>query len=320
MAQVVPDPSLQQLRALRDVALAGGYSAALAAESPHSRANVWQLVRRLEEYVTGPDALHGRIRLVGPGGRELTQEGAALLNAADKLLDVVDDVRGVVHDLRLSGARVAVSCYPAHAHLVAQASRWLAAQPDPIEVQFREVADELRRESGAELLRTLRRGDTDIVISSDPAVAADRGLSSDFLYRWALVLVVHPAHRLHGREIVDVTELLDERLLASPPDHASRQRLREVGAERSVAFDCESADALFDLALQEWGVAVMANDSFPVRAAPADLRRGWPTLAYGGSPIGGEYHVVYRSSPAAQPGVERTVRALRRSVEDRSIA
>jgi DNA-binding transcriptional LysR family regulator len=303
----VSDPVLAQLRALQ--AVSGGEGYAVARGRGLSRTQLWQQIYRLERYVNGTDdePASRRVRLVRPGGRELTQTGRDLLLTANPLLEAVDQIKGFVADLRRTTSEVRVACFPALAHIVASAANSDKSRGSRL-LGLAAVTDDLRRDLGGDLLRGLHGGEYDMVIA--PAVdILDASVRQFPLYRWDLVAVCSETSTLYGREKVSIAELEAVTVLASPVGHQTRALCSEL----SVSFESSSVDALFELADIGYGVAIVAGDSVPIRQREHQnlSTRAWPVVTREGKALGGTYATIIRSSsgPETQAAVREVAKA-----------
>lgn len=307
------DPVVAQVRALLDVARSSHALSTYEREKPlKQRQRSWQAAYRLEAYVRavlGED--HRRLRLLAPQGAGLTAEGAALTDAATKLVRASDEFYEAVRGLGSRQTTVTLGCYPAHAPLIASASQQLSPE---IDIQLVASDDLLRLDGGRNLVAYVTDGYLDAAIA--PSGLDFGRLDSTGLYRWDLVAVVAGDHSLFGSERIQLQDLRsDYQLMASPPSHRTRDLLVENGLTSSVWFSSGSVDALCGLAEAGQGVAIVAGDSYPVRKSDPELSAGWPTIYVGRRSLGDSFDVVYRSCEGADP-VSTLVSALQTAVRE----
>ena len=142
------DPSLLQLRALVDVEQKAN-ARERARSSRSDRAAAWQALDRLTRYVNTerpPGQLP--VDLVKAGGVELTDAGRILEAGAWDVVTAVDRFKGTMADVVGQPTKVEISCYPAQAILVNQATKRLGLEDPPIRVDLLEIEDSFRADSG----------------------------------------------------------------------------------------------------------------------------------------------------------------------------
>jgi DNA-binding transcriptional LysR family regulator len=114
-----------------------------------------------------------------------------------------------------------------------------------------------------------------------------------------------------GRETLDVADLKGTgRLLTSPVGHRSRSLLDDSGLDSTPSLESESVDALFGLAEEGWGIAVLAGDSFPVRQASQEDADHWPIICAGKTKLSGSIKVITRKRSGKPGPVDQFVQAL----------
>lgn len=312
-------PTIQQIRAFVLVADEGGYEEAEAAGDLGSRANLWQLVQRLEDNLSA--TIDGSpVSLFQPGGHELTAVGARVLdsartidNAVRKLIAVLGDETGHTGPLR-------ISCYPAHAPLVTKAANECWAQNAEENYTLVNVEEFRRQDSGSTLLSDLRSGVLDIVIASDQTLPKDdRDLTTTCLYEARLLAIVDSNHPLFGRRVVDCQDLFGDRLLRSPPGHLTWDLLEACGRTHAGSrrdFKSDSVETLVEMALLGAGVAVVASDSSVLRLTDESLARQWPTIQHEGAPLTVRCCVSVRTSMENDPSATALINSLRHSAQD----
>lgn len=281
-------PTIQQLRAFVLVADHGGYEEAAASGQLGSRANLWQLVRRLEANLS-ENVGGSSVALFRPGGHEPTALGALLLDSARTIDEASRTLVTMLKDEAGRTGPLRISCYPAHVPLVTKAANdcW----PDSAEEHYTlvRVEESRRQDSGSTLLSDLRSGLLDIVIASDQTLPSnDPELTTVGLYDGRLVAVVGRGHPLFGEPVVECQDLFNHRLLRSPPGHLTWDLIQACGRSESASqrdFTTDSVETLVEMALLDAGVAVIASDSSVLRLTADTLGARWPTIHHEGAPL-----------------------------------
>lgn len=131
------------------------------------------------------------------------------------------------------------------------------------------------------LLQGLRDGAYDVVVSPVPQSNRHEGvhgLSRQPLLDWRAVAVLPRTHGLLSRPGVTLKDLARERLLLSPRQHSTRDLLGDLVA----AYESENPEVLYSMAVEGFGVAVLAGDTLPLRHTPQDRQLHWPVVHTGG--------------------------------------
>jgi LysR family transcriptional regulator for metE and metH len=192
----------QHLAILREIDRAGGVTAAA------ERLNVTQsalshTIRKIEErYGVKIWMKRGR-------GLRFTQAGEYLLALAQRILPQVEHAERVLSDFargRRGSLRIGMECHPCRKWLMRLAPRYLAAWPD-VDV---DVGTAFRFDGVAALLGH----EIDLLITPDPIELPELLFTPVTSYE--LVLVVHDAHPLAGRDWVTPQDLVDEVLITVP--------------------------------------------------------------------------------------------------------
>jgi DNA-binding transcriptional LysR family regulator len=110
------------------------------------------------------------------------------------------------------------------------------------------------------LVGGLRDGSLDLVfmLAQNPIPA---GLVCDRLFRSRMVVVHAPDHELAGQKSVELTDLRHEQFIDFSPRWGTRhlvdQMFASVGAERSVNYEVESYDLMYQFVLRGLGLGLM---------------------------------------------------------------
>ena len=162
----------------------------------------------------------------------LTEQGAALQSAAQRILDAVQaardevaaasgQVRGTVtlgstlHTGRLDLADVLSEVRERHPAVV---------------VQLRQF-----NTGSAGLVNAVRDGTVDIALTA--ATTAARGVALHTLFSEPMVFVCQPGHRLADRDLVSIPDLKEEMILRPPPGWGTRVAIDAALGTTSSAFE-----------------------------------------------------------------------------------
>ena len=184
----------------------------------------------------------------------LTEAGKILLSYAQRMINLRDEARGAISELRgmyrgrLSiGANESTSLYLLPPLLL----KYRAQHPQiKIEV-FRNISERIPAEV---LERNLDFG----FLSFDPMHPSLQSLE---VYRDELVLVVNPAHRLAERKQVSVRELGEEQFVAHNVKTPARARIFELFAAHqtrlNISIEIATLETIKDFVLLGAGVAIL---------------------------------------------------------------
>jgi DNA-binding transcriptional LysR family regulator len=231
-------------------------AAAVTSEAPTL---VWRRVNRLE------DSLGVRLfeRGAGSSPRVLSAAGEQLLPTIRRILEDVATLESSAVDVRGGGwKRIKVAGYPAHVRKVlAPAVRVFEKSFPGATVELPHLADDQRARGGANLFRSLVKGEVDIAICPGRNVTNVR--YSGKLYDWSLV-AVDPSWSEPRRPI---DALRDAPLITSPSGFTSRDLVEdachEAGFHPHVAYETPSTEAMLALAEHGLGVAITPDDALP---------------------------------------------------------
>ncbi|WP_376958605.1 LysR family transcriptional regulator [Azospirillum sp. A26] len=192
----------QFLAILREVDRTGSVTAA-AGRLNLSQSALSHSIRKFEER-------HG-IEIWMKKGRSLrfTQAGMHLLALAQRVLPQFEHAERVLADFatgRRGTLRVGMECHPCE--------RWLMRKTGVYLTRWPEVDFDLRTEFRFDGVAALADNEIDLLITPDPVDRPDILFTPVFDYQ--LVLVVHEAHPLAARRIVQPQDLLDEELITVP--------------------------------------------------------------------------------------------------------
>ncbi|MGA1855500.1 LysR family transcriptional regulator [Azospirillum sp. 11R-A] len=270
----------QILAILREVDRTGSVTAA-AGRLNLSQSALSHTIARFEER-------HG-IEIWMKKGRSLrfTQAGNHLLALAQRVLPQFEHAERVLADFasgRRGTLRVGMECHPCE--------RWLMRMTGVYLTRWPEVDFDLRTDFRFDGVAALADNEIDLLITPDPVDRPDILFTPVFDYD--LVLVVHEAHPLAARGIVQPQNLLDEELIAVP---VSLDRL-DIYTRFLVPAQCrprshrtaETTDLMLQLVAAGRGVAVLPDWLVREDGAGLPVR----TLRLGDDGIGKSIHLGVR--------------------------
>ena len=204
-------------------------------------------IRKLEEWVGEP--LFAR----GPRSGQLTDAGRLLLSYAERILNLRDEIKRAIDDLR-SGGRgelsLGVNESSIHALL-------------PVLARYRQLYPEVHlavrrtfsRDIPSELLNY--RLDLGVVsfVPQEPQLAAIR------IFRDELAFIVSPKHRLAKRDSVDLSELGEESFAGHIVESPYRQRVIQLFAKHHVPLrmkiELPTIESIKRFVQMDMGVAIV---------------------------------------------------------------
>lgn len=177
-------------------------------------------MRKLEDWVGQP------LFVRGSGARTLTDAGVLLLEYAERMLGMREEIRKGLRELRgLERGQVSLGVNESSIHALLPAlDRYRRLHPG---VQIR-----VHRVFSRDVPRELLNHQLDIGVIS--YVPEERELTTAEFYRDALVLVVWPGHPLAKRRDVDVTALGEETFVAHIVESPYRQRVVQMFAKHKT--------------------------------------------------------------------------------------
>lgn len=138
-------------------------------------------------------------------------------------------------------------------------SRFRAAHGD--------VRVELRVANSDEMIRSVVAGDLDVAFLGLREGAATTGVAVRRLARERLVAVVASVHPVAEQESVSLADLAGERFADFPAGSSGRVQsdaaFAEIGVDRDVAFEADSAQLILGLVAADLAVALLARGAIP---------------------------------------------------------
>jgi len=216
-------------------------------------------IRKLEEWVGQP------LFVRGSGARLLTDAGTLLLDYADRMLNLREEIRKSMRELKgLERGQVSIGVNESSIHALLPAlARYRKLHPG--------IHIRVQRVFSRDVPREVLSHHLDIgVISYMPE---ESELSAVEFYRDALALVVWPGHRLAKRREVDVSDLGEETFIAHIVESPLRQRVVQMFARNHVPLrmdiEMPTIESIKLFVEMKMGVAIV-----PHMCAAPEIERG----------------------------------------------
>jgi len=216
-------------------------------------------IRKLEEWVGQP------LFVRGSGARMLTDAGVLLLEYADRMLNLREEIRKGINDLRgLERGQLALGVNESSIHaLLPTLDRYRRLHPG--------IHIKVHRVFSRDVPREVLNHHLDVgVISYLPE---DRDLAAVEFHRDSLVLVVWPGHRLAKRKDVDIKDLGRETFVAHIVESPYRQRVIQMFARHRVPLQMDiempTLESIKMLVEMKKGVAIV-----PRMCVESEVARG----------------------------------------------
>ena len=182
-------------------------------------------IRKLEEWVGQP------LFVRGSGARTLTDAGALLLEYADRMLNLREEIRKSMRELRgLQRGQVSLGVNESSIHALL-----------PALARYRELHEgihiRVHRVFSRDVPREVLSHHLDIGVIS--YIPEETELSAVEFYRDNLTVVVWPGHRLAKRREVDITDLGKETFIGHIVESPHRQRVVQLFARHHVPLHME---------------------------------------------------------------------------------
>jgi DNA-binding transcriptional LysR family regulator len=216
-------------------------------------------IRKLEEWVGQP------LFVRGSGARMLTDAGVLLLEYADRMLNLREEIRKGMNDLKgLERGQLALGVNESSIHALLPAlDRYRQFHP--------RIHVKVHRVFSRDVPREVLNHHLDIgVISYLPE---DRDLAAVEFHRDSLVLIVWPGHRLAKRKDVDIEDLGEETFVAHIVESPYRQRVIQMFARHRVPLQMDvempTLESIKMLVEMKKGVAIV-----PRMCVESEVARG----------------------------------------------
>jgi DNA-binding transcriptional LysR family regulator len=219
-------------------------------------------MRKLQDWVGQP------LFVRGSGARTLTDAGVLLLEYADRMLNLREEIRKGMKELRgLERGQVSIGVNESSIHALLPAlDRYRQAYPG---IQIR-----VHRVFSRDVPREVLNHQLDIgVISYLPE---ESELAAVEFYRDALALIVWPGHRLAKRKDVEISALGTETFVAHIVDSPYRQRVVQMFARHRVPLrmdiELPTIESIKRFVEMKKGVAIVPRMCVEGEIARGDLK------------------------------------------------
>ena len=219
-------------------------------------------IRKLEDWVGQP------VFVRGSGARMLTDAGTLLLGYADRMLNLREEIRKGMKELRgLERGQLSLGVNESSIHALLPAlARYRQVHPG-IHIQVHRVFSR-------DVPREVLNHHLDIGVIS--YIPEEQELEAVEFYRDSLVLVVWPGHRLAKRKEVDIRDLGEETFVAHIVESPYRQRVVQMFARHRVplhmGIELPTIESIKMFVEMKKGVAIVPRMCVEQETARGDLR------------------------------------------------
>jgi len=254
-------------------------------------------IRKLEDWVGQP------LFVRGSGARMLTDAGTLLVEYADRMLNLREEIRKGMKELRgLERGQVSIGVNESSIHALLPALETYHARHAGIHIQVHRVFSR-------DVPREVMNHHLDIgVISYLPE---ERELEAVEFHRDSLVLVVWPGHRLAKRREVDITDLGQETFVAHIVESPYRQRVVQMFARHRVPLrmdvELPTIESIKLFVERKKGVAIVPRMCAERELAAGDLRE----LRIRQMRVARKLYLVFRRDRALSAAAQAMVELLR---------
>jgi DNA-binding transcriptional LysR family regulator len=254
-------------------------------------------MKKLEDWVGQP------LFVRGSGARVLTDAGVLLLEYAEKMLNLREEIHKGLRELQgLERGQVSIGVNESSIHaLLLALDRYRRLYPG--------VQICVQRVFSRDVPREVLNHQLDLgVISYLPE---ERELTAAEFYRDALTLVVWPSHRLAKRRDVDISDLGDETFVAHIVESPYRQRVIQMFARHKVPLRMEielpTIESIKRFVEMKNGVAIVPRMCVEREIARGDLQE----LRLRGMRILRRLYLIYRQDRPLSAAAQGLVNLLR---------
>ena len=254
-------------------------------------------MKKLEDWVGQP------LFVRGSGARVLTDAGVLLLEYAEKMLNLLVEIRKGLKELQgLERGEVSIGVNESSIHALLQAL-------DSYRRQYPGVQVRVHRVFSRDVPREVVNHQLDLgVISYLPE---ERELTAAEFYRDALTLVVWPSHRLAKRRDVEISDLGEETFVAPIVESPYRQRVIQMFARHKVPLRMEielpTIESIKRFVEMENGVAIVPRMCVEGEIARGDLQE----LRLRGMRILRRLYLIYRQDRPLSAAAQGLVNILK---------
>ncbi len=238
---------IRQLEAMRAV-VATGTTTQAAEIMGLTQSAVSRLISQLEDDLgfTLFDRHRGRLAI--------TPEGQEFFNAAERILDEVDQIRDTADNIRAHGAGTL--------RIAAMPAIGTCMLPRPLKMlqdEYERLNVVVHLKTRSELQHAVADRQYDVGLATLPI--ADQGLVVEPLCRVRSVLIMPLGHRLAKKRVVSADDLVGEKFVSLSSDTVMRYRTEELFTrlkiDRQLAVEAQSTILMGNLVELGLGVAVV---------------------------------------------------------------
>lgn len=254
-------------------------------------------MKKLEDWVGQP------LFVRGSGARVLTDAGVLLLEYAERMLNMREEIRKGLKELQgLERGQVSIGVNESSIHALLPAL-------DRYRRQYPGVQIRVQRVFSRHVPREVVNHQLDLgVISYLPE---ERELTAAEFYRDALTLVTWPSHRLAKRKDVDISDLGEETFVAHIVESPYRQRVIQLFARHKVPLRMEvelpTIESIKRFVEMKNGVAIVPRMCVEREIARGDLQE----LRLRGMRILRRLYLLYRQDRPLSAAAQGLVNILR---------
>ena len=219
-------------------------------------------MRKLEDWVGQP------LFVQGSGARTLTDAGTLLLEYAERMLNLREEIRKGIKELNgLERGEISLGVNESSIHALLPAlDRYRQLHPG--------IRIRVHRVFSREVPREVLNHQLDIGVIS--YVPEERELAAVEFYRDALALVVWPSHRLAKRRDVDISALEEETFIAHIVESPYRHRVIQLFARHHVTLrmgvELPTIESIKRFVEMKKGVAIVPRMCVEREIARGDLK------------------------------------------------
>lgn len=253
-------------------------------------------IRKLEDWVGQP------LFVRGSGARTLTDAGSLLLEYADRMLNLREEIQKGIRELRgLERGHVSIGVNESSIHALLPAlDRFRKEHPG--------ILIRVHRVFSRDVPREVLNHHLDVGVISYIPEASE--LAATEFHRDALTLVVWPGHRLARRREVDIDELTDESFVAHIVESPHRQSVVQLFARHRVPLHTDiempTIESIKLFVEMKKGIAIV-----PKMCVEREIRRGdLREVRLRQMRIDRRLYLVYRRDRALKAAAEELIKII----------